>query len=74
MESSEIIILKYVCKLTNSGFWQTIKVVSGEIVSSTSFISLEDSNTVLQIVWVAISRKTNHHVKKQEIFITLFEK
>ena len=37
MESSEIIIWKYVCKLTNSGFWQTIKIVSGEIVSSTSF-------------------------------------
>ena len=49
-------------------------VFSGEMVSTTSFISLEDSNTVLYIAGVVISRKTNNHVKKQEILITLFEK
>ena len=51
-----------------------MKVFSGEIVSTTSFISLEDSNAILYVVWVAISRKINSHVKKTEIFITLFEK
>ena len=74
IEGSEIIIWKSVWKLTKSGFWQTVKLFSDEVVSTTSFLSLEGSNAILYVVWVAISRKINNHMKKTEIFTTLFEK